>query len=58
MADSVERGVHRSSGSGEFARRHRDVITPFRRFPHRNAASSRESDPESLCFVQMPVALF
>lgn len=42
----------------EFARRHRDVIARFGRFPHRNALLGRESRPEELAFLQTPGSRF
>jgi uncharacterized protein (DUF924 family) len=41
-----------------FARRHRDVIARFGRFPHRNAALGRVSSPEELAFLQTPGSRF
>lgn len=38
----------------DFARRHRDVIARFGRFPHRNAALGRSSTPQELAFLQTP----
>ena len=38
----------------DFARRHRDVIARFGRFPHRNRALGRESTAEELAFLQTP----
>ena len=38
----------------DFARRHRDVIARFGRFPHRNAALGRVSSAEELAFLQTP----
>ena len=38
----------------DFARRHRDVIARFGRFPHRNALLGRASSPEELAFLQTP----
>ena len=38
----------------DFARRHRDVIAQFGRFPHRNAALGRESSAAELAFLQTP----
>jgi uncharacterized protein (DUF924 family) len=35
----------------DFARRHRDVIARFGRFPHRNAVVGRVSSPEELAFL-------
>lgn len=38
----------------EFARRHREIIVRFGRFPHRNAALGRASTAEELAFLQEP----
>ena len=37
-----------------YARRHRDVIARFGRFPHRNAILGRESTPEEIEFLKQP----
>ncbi|MEA5416467.1 DUF924 family protein [Synechococcus sp. BA-132 BA5] len=42
----------------DFARRHRDVIARFGRFPHRNAALGRVSGAEELAFLQTPGSRF
>ncbi len=42
----------------DFARRHRDIIVRFGRFPHRNAALNRSSTPEELAFLQQPGSSF
>lgn len=42
----------------DYARRHRDVIVRFGRFPHRNAALGRESTPEEAAYLQQPGAGF
>ena len=42
----------------EFARKHRDVIARFGRFPHRNAALGRESSAAELAFLQTPGSRF
>ena len=44
--------------TADFARRHRDVIARFRRFPHRNAALGRVSSAEELAFLQTPGSRF
>jgi uncharacterized protein (DUF924 family) len=36
----------------EFAKRHRDIVLRFGRFPHRNAALGRASTPEELEFLR------
>lgn len=38
----------------DFARRHREVIRRFGRFPHRNAALGRVSTPEELEYLNQP----
>jgi uncharacterized protein (DUF924 family) len=38
----------------DFAMRHRDIISHFGRFPHRNEALGRISTPEELAFLQQP----
>lgn len=38
----------------DYARRHRDVIQRFGRFPHRNAILKRASTPEEQAFLQQP----
>ena len=40
--------------TADFARRHRDVIARFGRFPHRNAALGRQSSAAELAFLQTP----
>jgi len=40
--------------TADFARRHRDVIAQFGRFPHRNAALGRVSSAEELAFLLTP----
>lgn len=42
----------------DYARRHRDVIERFGRFPHRNAALARASTPEEIAFLQQPGSSF
>ena len=44
--------------TADFARRHRDVIARFGRFPHRNAVLGRVSTPEELAFLQTPGSRF
>lgn len=41
-----------------FARRHRDIIAQFGRFPHRNAALKREPTPEESDFLKKPRSSF
>lgn len=42
----------------DFARRHRDVIARFGRFPHRNKILGRESTPEEIAFLAEPGSSF
>jgi uncharacterized protein (DUF924 family) len=36
----------------DFARKHRDLILRFRRFPHRNAVLQRKSTPDEEAFLK------
>lgn len=42
----------------DYARRHREVIKRYGRFPHRNAALGRESTPEERVFLTEPGSSF
>jgi uncharacterized protein (DUF924 family) len=42
----------------DYARRHRDVIARFGRFPHRNKLFGRESTPEEIAFLAEPGSSF
>jgi len=42
----------------DFARRHRDIIGRFGRFPHRNKILGRESTPEEIAFLAEPGSSF
>ena len=42
----------------DYARRHKDVVERFGRFPHRNAALGRSSTPEELEFLEQPNSSF
>ena len=44
--------------TSDVARRHRDGIARFGRFPHRNHALGRQSSPEELAFLQTPGSNF
>ena len=44
--------------TADFARRHRDAIARFGRFPHRNAVLGRVSSAEELAFLQTPGSRF
>ncbi|EDX87537.1 conserved hypothetical protein [Synechococcus sp. PCC 7335] len=45
-------------GGLDYAKRHRDVIKQFGRFPHRNEILGRESTPAELAFLQQPGSRF
>ena len=42
----------------DYARRHRDIVARFGRFPHRNAVLGRESTPEEAAFLKEPGSSF
>jgi uncharacterized protein (DUF924 family) len=42
----------------DYARRHKEIIERFGRFPHRNAALGRESTPEEIAFLAGPNSSF
>ena len=42
----------------DFARRHRDIVARFGRFPHRNAAIGRDSTAEEIAFLKEPGSSF
>lgn len=42
----------------DYAKRHRDIIARFGRFPHRNAVLGRESSEEELEFLKQPNSSF
>jgi uncharacterized protein (DUF924 family) len=42
----------------DYARRHRDVVSRFGRFPHRNAILGRASTPDELEFLKQPGSRF
>jgi uncharacterized protein (DUF924 family) len=44
--------------TADFARRHRDVIARFGRFPHRNTVLGRVSSVDELAFLQTPGSRF
>lgn len=53
---AVERGA--LAGMLDYARRHREVIARFGRFPHRNAILGRESSAAELEFLRTPGSRF
>ena len=46
--------IEATRGCAEWARRHRDIVKRFGRFPHRNAALARESTAEEVEFLKTP----
>jgi uncharacterized protein (DUF924 family) len=53
--------LYEALGDGEmlrYARRHRDIIARFGRFPHRNAALGRQSTAEEEAFLRGPRSSF
>lgn len=42
----------------DYARRHRDIIARFGRFPHRNALLGRKSTPDEEAFLKTPGSSF
>ncbi|MFL6662588.1 MAG: DUF924 family protein [Rhizobacter sp.] len=42
----------------DYARRHRDIVARFARFPHRNAVLQRVSTPEEIEFLRQPGSSF
>ncbi|GAB3538450.1 DUF924 family protein [Noviherbaspirillum agri] len=42
----------------DFARRHREVVARFGRFPHRNRILGRDSTPEEVVFLSQPGSSF
>jgi uncharacterized protein (DUF924 family) len=57
MADSAtlpEATAKSIANSLDYAKRHRDVIQRFGRFPHRNAILGRTSTPEEIAFLKQP----
>jgi uncharacterized protein (DUF924 family) len=51
-------GRDANSSGLDYARRHRDIIARFGRFPHRNAALGRPSTPEEVAFLAEPGSSF
>ena len=45
-------------GFADYARKHRDVVARFGRFPHRNAILGRPSTPEEIEFLKLPGSRF
>lgn len=55
-ADAASKEVF--AGFAEYARRHRDIIARFGRFPHRNAILGRRSTAEETAFLKEPGSSF
>lgn len=61
VADAEATGSRHAAalaGALDYARRHRDVIARFGRFPHRNAILGRVSSAEEQAFLQQPGSSF
>jgi uncharacterized protein (DUF924 family) len=55
LAHTVPESLRKEyEGYLDYARRHRDIIERFGRFPHRNAILGRESTPEEIEFLKQP----
>lgn len=58
-AETLDAGLaKRFSGAADYARRHRDIVERFGRFPHRNAVLARASTPEEQAFLKQPGSSF
>jgi len=55
-AAAAERGLF--DGFLDYARKHRDVVARFGRFPHRNELLGRPSTPEEIEFLKQPGSRF
>jgi uncharacterized protein (DUF924 family) len=55
-AAAAERGLF--DGFLDYARKHRDVVARFGRFPHRNELIGRPSTPEEIEFLKQPGSRF
>jgi len=57
---AAEAGPHREALAGalDYAKRHRDVVARFGRFPHRNAILGRAGTPEEAAFLLQPGSSF
>lgn len=59
LRDTVAAGQReRYEGFLDYARRHRDVVARFGRFPHRNATLGRVSTPDEAEFLRQPGSSF
>jgi len=57
-AEASHEHRERFAANVEYARRHRDVVARFGRFPHRNQRLRRESTPEEREFLKQPGSSF
>jgi len=55
-ASPAEQGLF--EGFLDYARKHREVIARFGRFPHRNELLGRTSTPDEITFLQQPGSRF
>jgi uncharacterized protein (DUF924 family) len=55
-ADPAEQGLF--EGFLDYARKHREVVARFGRFPHRNELLGRPSTPDEITFLQQPGSRF
>ena len=58
VADAAADDRGALAGMLDYARRHREVIARFGRFPHRNAILGRTSTAEEIAFLQTPGSRF
>lgn len=60
LANATPAGPPKQSlvGAVDFAKRHRDIVQRFGRFPHRNAILGRESSAEEVEFLKQPGSSF
>jgi uncharacterized protein (DUF924 family) len=56
QASPAEQGLF--EGFIDYARKHRDVVARFGRFPHRNALLGRPSTPDEIEFLKQPGSRF
>jgi uncharacterized protein (DUF924 family) len=59
LAETTDPGLRkRFASAADFARRHRDIVARFGRFPHRNGVLGRASTPEEEEFLRQPGSSF
>lgn len=58
LFEQLERDWPALAGVAEWARRHRDIVERFGRFPHRNLQLGRVSSDEELAFLRGPDSSF